>query len=203
MPYYIRVLAESDAVVPVAQLRVRLKKDGVSALLDVEDGSDDDWYSLLLRHEDGAEIALVERNLVHSEELGAEEIAEFLDEVSDLKPKTAARWLETYLPSIETIFAFQLLSGTDVGDGWKAVHATQAELWNCLGGILQADGEGFSNTDGYQIVWQFSDDVSGPWKMAVLDEHGAWISFEMELDNPRHRKAFLAGRVPATAKRLA
>jgi hypothetical protein len=152
---------------------------------------------------DGPEIAVIERNLVRPGELGEEEIAEFLEEVSDLRPETAARWLEAYLPLVEAIYAFQLLSGADVGEGWKAVHAIQSELWRRLGGILQADVEGFSNTDGHHIVWQFSDDVSGPWKMAVLDGNGAWVPFEMELGNRKHRKAFMAGKVPADARRLA
>ncbi len=202
MGYYIRVLAESDAIVPAGRLRARLQEDGVDAVLEATDGTDDNWTGLGLQHGDGAYIAVIERNLVRPGELGADEIAEFIEEVADLQPASAARWLERYLPTVKAIYAIQLLSGTDVGDGWKAVHAVRAELWSRLGGIFQADAEGFSNTDGYHIAWQFSDGVSGPWKMAVLGRDGTWAPFEMDLGNLQHREAFMAGQVPETAKRL-
>jgi hypothetical protein len=62
--------------------------------------------------------------------------------------------------------------------------------------IVQADGEGFTNEDGYHIIWDFSDQVTGPWWMAVL-VNGRWVPFKMDLANRGHREAFLAGRVPA------
>jgi hypothetical protein len=67
------------------------------------------------------------------------------------------------------------------------------------GGIFQADGEGFSNEDGYHAVWQFSDRVSGPWWMGVLQDD-RWVHFEMELGDASQRAAFLRGEVPAGAK---
>lgn len=202
MAYYIRILAESEAIIPAGKLRARLQEDGVDAVLEITDGSDHNWTVLELHHGDGASIAVIERNLVRPGELGADEITEFIEEVADLQPASAARWLERYLPAVKAIYAFQLLSGTDVGDGWKAVHAVNGELWARLGGIFQADAEGFSNSDGYHIAWQFSDGVSGSWKMAVLERDGSWTPFEMDLGNPQHREAFMAGQVPETAKRL-
>ena len=41
-----------------------------------------------------------------------------------------------------------------------------------LGGILKADGEGFSNEDGYPILWRFPEDAASAWIMAVLDATG-------------------------------
>ena len=202
MGYYIRVLAESDAVVPARDLRACLQRDGISVVLEAADGDDERWMRLDLRHADGDDIAVIERNPVRPGQLGADEIAEFIGEVADLEPESAAHWLENYLPTVKVIYCFQLLSGTDVGDGWKAVHAVQGELWSRLGGIFQAGDEGFSNTDGYHIVWQFTDKVTGPWNMAVLEEDGTWTPFEMDLGDPQHREAFMAGRVPETAKRL-
>jgi hypothetical protein len=64
-----------------------------------------------------------------------------------------------------------------------------------VGGIIQADHEGFTEERGFQILWQFSDSVTGPWWMAVLRD-GKWIRFQMDLGNRKHRKAFLAGKVP-------
>jgi len=202
MAYYVRVLAESDAVVPAGKFRARLRRESIDAVLQVTEGSDDNWVALQLQHGDGDDIAVIERNLVDPGELGADEIAEFIEEVADLQPTSAARWLAHYLPTVKAIYAFQLLSGVDDGDGWKAVQAMKGELWGRLGGIFQADGEGFSNTDGYHIVWQFPDDVSGSWNMAVLEGDGTWTPFEMDLGNPLHREMFMAGLVPETAKRF-
>ena len=56
---------------------------------------------------------------------------------------------------MKVIYAFQLLSGTEVNDGWDGVHFLRGRIWRELGGILQADLEGFSNEDGYHILWQF------------------------------------------------
>jgi hypothetical protein len=94
-----------------------------------------------------------------------------------------------------------LLLGTEVGDGWNAVHAIQGAIWTKSGGILQADAEGFTNEDGYHILWQFSDGAKGQWNMAVLDQ-GNWVAFKMNLGDPGQRKAFLEGRVPKGVRLL-
>jgi hypothetical protein len=82
------------------------------------------------------------------------------------------------------------------------VSSVKTAIWKKIGGILQADNEGFSNEDGYHILWQFDDDVAGEWNMAVKTFLGNWTTFSMDLGNPEHRKAFKSGKVPATASRL-
>jgi hypothetical protein len=62
-----------------------------------------------------------------------------------------------------------LLSGTDIKGGRDAVHALQSCIWNQIGGILQANLEGFSNEQGQHILWQFNEDVDGEGDVAVLD----------------------------------
>jgi hypothetical protein len=64
-----------------------------------------------------------------------------------------------------------------------------------VGGIIQADSEGFSNEAGFQILWQFSRSAKGPWWMAVM-KNGEWVTFQMELGNRKHREAFCRGEVP-------
>jgi hypothetical protein len=54
----------------------------------------------------------------------------------------------------------QLLSGTDVDDGWTPLHRVHSAVWNHVGGIFQADGEGFSDEDGFTILWQFAETTS-------------------------------------------
>lgn len=201
MGYYIRVLATDDRPIPEHEISESLPRlPSIELVVDAND--DAGWAQLVLRHAGGSEIASIEKNLVLPGQLGEEEIAEFIGNVRGEKPDSAARWLENYLPGVRTIYALELLNGTDVENGWAAVHAVQTCIWTKRGGILQADGEGFSNEDGYSILWQFPDHVKGDWSMAVLDSSGNWTRFSMNLGNHDHRSAFLAGRVPAGVKLL-
>ena len=68
------------------------------------------------------------------------------------------------------------------------------DLHEKLGGLFQSDGEGFSNEEGAHILWQFDDDVAGPWKMAIL-QGTRWQSFMMDLENKGQRRAFLEGQL--------
>ncbi|HWZ84520.1 MAG TPA: hypothetical protein VNW47_17955 [Terriglobales bacterium] len=196
MGYYIRVLGQRDIPLLTETLRNCLPPTPKVELSE-ERSDQSGWSQLILRHTDGTEIALVERNLVIPGELGAEEIEEFIDEVQDALPTSSSKWLLDYLPSVVVIYAFQLLGGTDVNDGWNAVHALRSYIWKQVGGISQADLEGFSNEQGHHILWQFNESVTGEWDMAVLDEDGNWLAFTMDLGNPEHRRAFVDGRMPA------
>jgi hypothetical protein len=196
MGYYIRVLAVKPDKIAVETLREAAKP----AVIEIATGSDNSWSELILAHESGDEIAIIERNPVIDGELGAEEITEFIEEVSDCKPDTAAAWLNQYLLTVKVVYAFKLLGGTEIDDGWTPLHSVHAKVWNLAGGILQADGEGFSNEDGYTILWQFSESVSGPWNCAVLGGDGEWINFEIDLASLEQREAFQRGRVPGGAK---
>lgn len=99
------------------------------------------------------------------------------------------------------IYAFRLLSGTDVNDGWSRLHSVYNAVWQAAGGILQSDGEGFSNEAGYTILWQFSEAATGSWNVGVLSD-GRWVNFEIDLGNSEHREAFLQGKVPAGVRLL-
>ena len=194
MPYYIRMLSPNTATVPLDTLI----SDTPGGEITLEAGTNSNWEQLILRHPGGVEIALIERNPVNDHSLGGEEISEFLEQIEESKPDSAATWLAEYLKRVRVIYAFQVLSGTEQGDGWEIVGKLKGALWNRLGGIFQADGEGFSNEDGYHILWQFSEKVTGPWAMGVL-KNGAWVHFEMELGDKKQRQAFLKGEVPEGA----
>jgi hypothetical protein len=196
MGYYIRVLGTKSENISLGKLR----EAASPAVIEIAGGSDDSWSELILAHELGDEIAVIERNPVIEEELGADELTEFIEEVSEYKPDSAVSWLKKYLPTVKVIYAFQLLGRTDVDDGWTSLHGVHAKIWNIAGGILQADGEGFSNEAGHTILWQFGDSVSGSWQCAVFGEDEKWTSFEMELGSLEQRDAFQRGQVPNGAK---
>jgi hypothetical protein len=195
MGYYIRVLSTSSDSIPISKLESALDTEHLQATLDVEAATSDEWEQLILRHSDGPEIAAIERNLVEDGSFGKEELAEFAEMIPDCKPESAAQWLLEYLPRVRCIYAFQLLSGTDHKNGWDILAAVKGQIWSFAPSILQADEEGFTNEDGYHILWQFNEPVTGTWWMGVLRD-GKWVHFQMDLANLEHRAMFLRGEVP-------
>lgn len=195
MPYYTRVLSKDEEFPAFDELAEFIRSNHPYYRLVVEEGSEDEWESLLLAGRDEVEVAVLERNPVCDGSPGQGEIAEFLEETQDCRPETGVQWLHEYLADVKTVYAFQHLQGSETEEGGNALHGLRAHLWERGDAILQADLEGFTNEDGYHIVWQFSDTVSGPWNMAILQD-GTWLHFTMDLGDPDHRAAFLDGEVP-------
>jgi len=196
VPYYIRVLGTDPKPISLEGLR----EAAPPATLEAEESDEEGWVQLTLSHKSGVEIAIIERNPVVEGELGAEEIQEFIEEVSEYKPDSAAAWLRSYLATVKVIYAFQLLDGTDLEDGWTILHRVYGEIKSHAGGITQADGEGFSNEAGYTILWQFNDTATGSWSASVLNSEGNWVDFQMDLGDQAQREAFWRGEVPAGAR---
>jgi hypothetical protein len=163
--------------------------------LGVEEGSEEDWIALLLTDNDDVEVALLERNPVSPGSVGEDEIADFIEDTEDALPASGVAWLHDYFATVKTVYTFQHLQGTDTFEGGDALHALRSALWERGDAILQADGEGFTNEEGFHIVWQFADSVSGPWNMGVYQDD-LWHHFKMDLGDPDHRAAFRAGEVP-------
>lgn len=195
MAFYTRILSPVEKVPSISSIASALAKENLAGVLRLESGADADWTQVVVSHKRGPDIADIERMTASSGDLVSEQIGEFVDEIADCKPTSAARWLARYLPTIKTIFKFRLLSGTDVRNGWGVLGSVRASIFSHVGGIIQADGEGFSNEDGCHILWQFSNSVKGPWWMSVLRK-GRWVRFRMDLANKKHRAAFLRGAVP-------
>src|ERR1700722_17789552 len=175
MGYYIRILGRNVDNVPLHQLQDLARP----AVLDAESNGDA-WEQINITHASGQAIASVEKNLVVEGQLGADELKEFIEEVAHYKPDSASQWLREFLPTVKVIYAFQLLNGTDVDDGWELLHRVYTTIWRQAGGILQADCEGFSDEDGFTILWQFGEGVTGKWNMGVLQD-GLGKHFAMDL----------------------
>jgi len=194
MGYYTRVLSKQEEFPSFDELAQLIRDTHPGFKLTIE-SEDDEWETLLLSGDNEVEVAVLERNPVYDGSTGQDEIADFLEDLQDCKPESGVAWLAEYLAEVKTIYAFQHLQGADTEDGGNALHALRAALWERGDAIIQADGEGFTNEEGFHIVWQFSDSVSGPWNMAVQQD-GVWRQFTMDLGDPDHRAAFLEGSVP-------
>jgi hypothetical protein len=196
MSYFTRVLSKRADAPSLEELTRALAEAAPGAVLSLQESDAAGWTDLLLSAPNGGPIAAVERSVVADGSLGADEIEEFLDELEEGKPASSAAWVADYLKSVRTIYAFEHPEGADDDTGFEALQALRANIFGAGEAILQADGEGFTNEDGYQVVWQFEEDVEGPWWMAVL-KNGDWSTFQMELGDADHRQAFLDGRIPA------
>jgi hypothetical protein len=190
-----RVLSKDDEFPLFVDLAQMVRTEHPDFLLTVEEGDPEEWESLLLASADGVEVAVLEREPVFDGSTGQDEIADLIEDLQDCRPRSGVQWLDDYLSSVKTVYAFRHLQGAETVDGSSALHMLRSKLWERGDAILQADGEGFTNEEGYHIVWQFSDFISGPWNMGVLQD-GVWRHFSMDLGDPDHRAAFLKGLVP-------
>jgi hypothetical protein len=196
VPYYTRVLSKDEEFPPFDELAEFIRTNHPDYKLTLEEGTEEEWESLLLSGSDEVEVAVVERDPVFDGSVGQDEVADFLEDLRDCKPETGVAWLYEFLADVKTIYAFQHLQGADTEDGGNALHALRSHLWERGDAILQADNEGFTNEEGFHVVWQFSDSVSGPWNMGILQDN-TWHHFKMDLGDPEHRAAFLAGEMPS------
>jgi hypothetical protein len=199
MGYRIRVLSTSSECIALDVLQSAIAKNKLKATITVEVGEADDWTRIGLGHADGQVIALIERDLVAEDSVAAAELDEFADEITTCKPANAAAWLNDYFNRVRCIYVFQLLNGTDHKNGWEILGALKDSIWSFAPSIIQADLEGFSNEEGYHILWQFNDSAKGDWWMGILQD-GQWRHFQMDLGNPTHRQSFFDGQIPAGAK---
>jgi len=195
LPYYTRVLSKDEEFPSFEELAQSIQAEHPEYKLTIEEGSEEEWETLLLSGTDEVEVALLERNPVFDGSVGQDEIADFIEDTRDCKPESGVQWLAEYLAEVKMIYAFQHLQGAELVEGGNALQALRSALWERGDAIIQADSEGFTNEDGYHIVWQFSDSVSGPWNMGILQD-GTWLHFTMDLGDPDHREAFLSGEVP-------
>jgi len=193
--YYTRVLSKDEEIPSFEELAHLIRAEHPEYRLTIEEGNEEEWDTLLLSGIDEVEVALIEGNPVMDGSAGQDEVADFIEDIQDCRPKSGVQWLENYLASVKTVYSIQPLQGSETDEGSNALHAVRSALWERGDAIIQADGEGFTNEDGYHIVWQFSDSVSGRWKMGVLQD-GVWRHFSMDLGDPDHRAAFLKGTVP-------
>lgn len=197
MGYYVRVLGTTNPDLSVQEVKNALASAALKSTVTLVDGTETAWAALEIGDAKGDVFAVIERNMVVDGELGQEELDEFIESLEGAKPESAAKWLKGFFPRVKVIYAFQLLSAAMDDKNYPTVATIREFIWNKVGGILQADGEGFSNEDAYHILWEFSDTVTGEWHMAVLGGSGQWTRFAMDLGNREHRAAFLAGKIPS------
>jgi len=191
MSYYTRVFSRASTVPSFDALSALIGAAGFTA------------------HRDGRQLAALDSNgaLVFELDLSVrggnglleDEITEFDDALDELEPRSGANWAREFLAGTTWVVGFLHGEAGFGDDAFALVEAVRERLFALGPAIIQADGEGFTNTDRPQIVWDFDDGATGDWTCAVRVD-GAWVGFVMDLGNEAHRAAFKAGRVPEGAR---
>jgi len=203
MGYYIRILGINDPDIHLDELIKDVEGEGLVGKFNIaQNESPDSWSIIQVANASGEVMTQIERNPVIDGELGKEELEEFRESIQEFKPKSAVKWLNEYFDKVKVIYAFQLLNNAFNANNYPILAAVKEKIWNRTGGIFQADGEGFSNDDGYHILWQFSDKVTGDWHCAILNDSNEWERFRMDLGDKQQRREFLAGQAPTAATRV-
>jgi len=198
MGYYTRVFTTAESCIALSILTSALVENGSDATIESVDDAEN-WEHLTLKDAGGCEIALIERNIVEGESLGRAELQEFEDELEYVYPKSSCAWLKQFFQRVQCIYTFQHLKGSHGESGFAALQTVRSAIWANSPAIIQADGEGFTNEDGYHITWEFSDSVTGEWWMGLLCKD-KWVHFQMDLGNAEHRTAFKNSIVPKGVK---
>jgi hypothetical protein len=213
MSYYIRILGTRDPDIHPDELQKALETKGLAAKIEPDtEGTIEQWkildVSVVNRTPGGGAVApgdqllQIERNVVIAGELGQQEIDEFRRIIRQHRPESAAGWLGEFFDKVKVIYALQVMDTALKDDHFEIVSMLKTAIWEQVGGILQDDNEGFSNEDGYHILWQFPDTASGDKYCAVLGADGVWQRFRMDLGDHFQRMAFQNGEVPQMAVRL-
>ncbi len=110
--------------------------------------------------------------------------------------------MTNYFEKVKVIYAFQMLNAAFNNENFEIVDTIKTKIWARTKAISQADNEGFTNEEGYHILWQFADNVKGELSCAVRNWLGKWEKFEMDLGDITQRQEFQNGKIPKNAKRL-
>lgn len=196
---YLRLLTVDDRDVPLATLQ-RAVPFGAVWSVD-HPGMLGNYLAIGPEVEDLHHVwATIERNPVGPNTLGAEEVADFIDGLEAGGPASSSRWLGDFMESVREIYAIRVYPDAirRRPEVVEAVYAVRAALRDTVGGIGQWDGHGFTNEDD-RLVWiNSATRLKGRVDAALLDEsNGLWVPFELDLDDPRARAAFLRGERPA------
>lgn len=203
MGYYIRVLGTQDPDIHIDEFKQTLAANGLTANFEFDNTEQPDkWTMLDIFNQDGEPLAQLERNPVSDGELGQEELDEFREDIKNEKPVSAVKWLTNYFDKVKVIYAFQMLNAAFDDANFEIIRSVKTNILNRTKGIEQADNEGFTNEDGYQVLWQFADTVKGDWYCAVRTWLGRWEKFVMDLGDIQQRNEFKDGKVPKNARRL-
>lgn len=195
MAYYMRLFTKSRSQPSVGELHAAIEATtGVAPVLAIEPGVELNWNQLVVCTPSGRQVCVLERNS-RGDGLFEEELGECKDELLDCAPRRGVEWVLQFLDAACATYAVRFLEAGFEDGVQPSPSGVLASLKSILGGIIQADAEGFTNEEGYSVVWQFSDKATGKWNFAVLEDDGLWRTVSFDLSDDQQRQAFQHGTI--------
>lgn len=142
MAYYTRVLSKDEEVPAFDQLALFIRAEHPDYRLTVEEGSEEEWESLLLAGTDEVEVALIERLPVFDGSQGQDDISDLIEDLYEVKPESGVEWLKTYLEEVKTIYALQHLQGAETEDGGNVLNGLRSKLGSAETPFCRPMGKG-------------------------------------------------------------
>lgn len=197
MAYYIRHFGLRDGKVSEKELTRAIQNAELRGSIHVDSHENGRWTAITVNLAKKLPVAYIERCAVRPGSLGTKAIQEFREELDELRPEAAAEWVGEYLDKVQVIHAVQLLHGIEHEEAWPLLDVVQGAISDAVGGIIQADAEGFMNELGEFITCDFPDGLEGLVRAAVMDAAGDWQSFDLDLADAHQREAFRDGSLQA------
>jgi hypothetical protein len=111
------------------------------------DNEGENWHSFEMKYKEGKSPIIVELNLVNdTDEIGKEEVQEFIEEIGSPGISLKKRKVINHLKETKYIIANQLLGDID-DDGYDANGEFMKYFVDNFEGMQYADGEGFYDKD--------------------------------------------------------
>lgn len=190
MSYCVRFLTSSEKVVPFRDIQEQV--DTVKLV----SGQEPDWYKIEISQPDGTLISVLDKYPLSSGSQAESEMKIVKESLQDCYPLSAREWLKNYLTRARVIYTFRLQAENITSPGWPLLGKIQNLLKDTLGGIIQADNEGFYNEEGDYILWQMYEGATGTIPAAALNEKGEWIPYQLRLNDARAVEGFKQGLLP-------
>jgi hypothetical protein len=190
MAYYVRFLTAAEKTLPFSEITRQ------SGSLTLVLGTDMLWERLEILEPADNPIAILERIPVSPGSRGETEMEKLRDSIQSSYPVNSREWLRNYFSRVKTIYTFQLFTDNITKKEWSTLGRVQNLLKDILGGIIQADNEGYYNEKGAYILWQMYVGAGGTIPAATLDNKGEWVSFTLRLDDPEAVESFKKGIPP-------
>lgn len=190
MGYYVRLLAVSEKIVSFHEI----VKQGNA--IKLTSGTDTTWQKIEIYEPEDSLISILDREPFTLGSPAEAILAKLKESINNSYPVSAREWIKRYLPGITAIYSFQLVSNHITAKGWPTLGRIQNLLKDTLGGIIQADNEGFYNERGDYILWQMYAGAKGTIPAATLDDKGEWISYQLKLNDEEAIERFKQGLVP-------
>ena len=187
-----RLLTPSEKVIPFSTIKK------VSDRIKLVSGTEDLWEKIEIYDAHDILLATLEYAAVNPESSGAVTLKELDRTIQNKLPVNARQWLISYFTTVKAIYTFNLFPDRMNKNSWLILGGIQNFLKDSLGGIIQADNEGYYNEAGLYILWQMYEGATGNATAASLDDKGQWIpySYSLRLDDKKAVDLFKQGIAP-------